>query len=288
VIVGVNYDTDPMAVQFVRAASALVCDGGVSLVIVDNAEGGGREALLADLERADPRLRVVRAGRNLGYFGGAALGLREYVGAHGWPDWVMVANVDIEFRDPDLLRRLLDLPWPDNLGIVAPSIWSRKSLRDLNPRLVRRPRRATMKFYKLIFANVVTLNLYEIAAAAKHVVTYLLRQGRGLAGRALASSTGAGPRQSEGRRVIYAPQGSCLIFSRQYFTRGGTLDYPSFLFGEELYVAETARELGLAVVYEPRLKLWHDDHASTGLIRSRRIAGHQGRSARFIADRYFS
>lgn len=286
-IIGVNYGTDPMAVRFARAARALACEGDLSVVIVDNTEGGGRDALRADLERADGGLRLVWAGQNLGYFGGAALGLREHVEARGWPDWVIVANVDIEFRDADLLRRLLGLPWPDDIGIVAPSIWSRKSLRDLNPRLVRRPRRSTMKFYKLVFANFLTLNLYEVAAAAKHVVKYLLRQGRGLAGRVGAKGPEAGRAPGGGRRVIYAPQGSCMIFSRQYFARGGTLDYPSFLFGEELYVAETARELGLAVVYEPRLRLWHDDHASTGLIRSRRVATQQGRSARFIADRYF-
>ena len=65
------------------------------------------------------------------------------------------------------------------------------------------------------------------------------------------------------------------------------MEYPSFLFGEEVFVAETARQIGLRVIYHPGLRLSHDDHSSTGLVRSRRLAGLVRASASYIADRYF-
>jgi len=279
-IIGVNYGTDDMAVRFARSAAGLQHGGELTTIVVDNTEEGGRDSLHAGLRRVNQGLCYIQAPRNLGYFGGAALGLGQFVAQHGWPEWVIVSNVDIEFRDADLVQRLASGPWPAGVGVVAPSIWSSKSLRDLNPRLTRRPRAATMRFYKAVFANVYTLNTYETLAAAKHVLKYTLKK---------VASAARAPAPTEARRErIYAPQGSCIVFAREYFDRGGTLDYPQFLFGEEIYVAETARALGLQVIYEPRLRMWHDDHASTGLIRSRRVARHVADSARFIADRYFA
>jgi GT2 family glycosyltransferase len=91
----------------------------------------------------------------------------------------------------------------------------------------------------------------------------------------------------EGVRTIYAPQGSCLVFSRRYFEQGGSLEYPAFLFGEEIFVAETVLRLGLQVVYDPRLRVWHDEHASTGRLRSRKLARYVGQSAAYLADTFF-
>jgi hypothetical protein len=60
-----------------------------------------------------------------------------------------------------------------------------------------------------------------------------------------------------------------------------------FLFGEEMYIAETARSLGLQVVYDPMLEVWHDDHTSTGLMPTRRMASYMRESTAFIIDQYF-
>jgi GT2 family glycosyltransferase len=289
VIIGVSYRTDALAVRFARSTAALTYGGQVTTIMVDNSEIGSREALRTALLRVNPTLRYVQAPQNLGYFGGAALGLRSFAAEHGWPDWVIVSNVDVEFRQPNVLELLAQGPWAADVGIVAPSIWSSKSFRDLNPWLVRRPAAARMRFYKVVFSNVYTLNAYEILAAAKPALRYAAIKAASVV-RSLGHQQRSASEVPDGRprQRIYAPHGSCLLFARAYFDRGGTLDYPQFLFGEEIYVAETVRALGLQVVYEPRLRVWHDDHASTGLIRSRFVARHVSASARFIADQYFA
>ena len=72
-------------------------------------------------------------------------------------------------------------------------------------------------------------------------------------------------------RKIYAPHGSCIIFNKNYFERGGTLDHISFLFGEEIFVGETVRNLRLNVLYIPEIKVRHYEHSSIGNVISRRI-----------------
>jgi GT2 family glycosyltransferase len=278
-----------MAERFVQSIALLEERAVAVVLVVDNTERSDENGLADRLRTVEHDVRCLRAPRNLGYFGGADYGLESYLANNSLPDWVIVSNVDIEFRDPHFLVELSRLRSDGRIGVVAPSIWSSRSRRDLNPRLVSRPRRATMKFYKIVFRNVYSLNLYEILAAVKHAAKAAIR--RILPG-ALRPVGRTGEREvtdsvGEPTRAIYAPQGSCIAFSRRYFERGGSLKNPLFLFGEEIFVAETARELELNVVYDPRLRLWHDDHTSTGLVRSRRVATYQGQSAAYIADRYF-
>ena len=42
-------------------------------------------------------------------------------------------------------------------------------------------------------------------------------------------------------------------------------------FAEELTLAERAIDLGLAVVYNPSVRVHHDEHASTGVWRGREV-----------------
>jgi len=283
-VIGVNYGTDDMALRFVRSATALQ-PSTTETVLVDNSDGPPERELGQQLRGAGTSVLYVRAPRNLGYFCGADYGLRQYVAAHGDPDWVVVSNVDIRFDDPSCLNRLQDLPASDDIGIVAPSIWSRRSRRDLNPRMRQRPSTTAMHMYKLVFGSWLTLNAYELLAAAKHATKYVIRHYIVDSLRQSPSDGAAGRRHS--LETIYAPQGSCVIFSKRFFERGGSLEYPSFLFGEEVYVAETARQLGLRVIYHPGIRVSHDDHSSTGLVRSPRVARLVKASARYIADRYF-
>ena len=283
-VIGVNYGTDDMALRFVQSAAALQ-PSTTATVLVDNSEGPQEREIGHRLRAEGTGVLYVRAPRNLGYFCGADYGLRQYVAVHGEPDWVVVSNVDIRFDDPCCLNRLQDFHAADDVGVVAPSIWSRRSRRDLNPRMRQRPGAAAMHMYKIVFGTWATLNAYELLAAAKHTTKYLLKHY-------ILEPLRQAPSDGAARRIpplesIYAPQGSCVIFSNRFFERGGSLVYPSFLFGEEIYVAETARHLGLRVIYHPGIRVSHDDHSSTGLVRSRRVARLVKASARYIADRYF-
>lgn len=71
---------------------------------------------------------------------------------------------------------------------------------------------------------------------------------------------------------IWAPHGSCVIFTPLYFERGGSVDYPYFLFAEELWVGSEAERIGAKVQYDPTIRLRHIEHASIGRRRRGRVA----------------
>jgi GT2 family glycosyltransferase len=88
------------------------------------------------------------------------------------------------------------------------------------------------------------------------------------------------------RSPIYAPHGSCLIFSRKYFEAGGLIDDGFFLYAEEFCVAEMCLHLGLPVIHEPELRVWHNENQTTGRMLSRNGYSHQKNGFRYALARY--
>jgi len=244
----------------------------LQVLVVDNTIG----AELPELPK-ERNFTWLRAEENLGYFGGARRGLSLYLQEHSLPDWVIVSNVDLVIVDLEFLHKLAALPSRSNLGAVAPSIRSALTGKDQNPYLRVRPSAARMHAYKWLFQSRLVLNIYELAAAAFH-------WARSVPGKLRASSHKFRRSLPES---IYAPHGSFLILSKNYFARGGNLEFPGFLFGEEIYIAESMRRLGLGVWYDPSLEVLHDEHKSTKLYKSREIAAHAAFAAAYCADVFF-
>jgi hypothetical protein len=191
--------------------------------------------------------------------------------------------VDVEFSDGQFFSALRELETTESLGVVAPRIWSARWKRDLNPKISQRPSKARMNLYRVIFGNYYLQMTYEILSFLKNGLKASIRER-------LASFRGhpQSEMQIEDASSIYAPHGSCMIFNRRYFSAGGNFEYSVFLFGEEIFVAETAKRLGLAVRYCPWLRILDSEHASTGIIRSREVAGYMKEATNYLVEHYFA
>lgn len=281
-IIAVNYKTDDHAAQLARSL-ACYYDQDVSAVFVDNSERDNPEGFARMIHAVNPDVQCVKAPANLGYFGGANFGLKSYLAHSPLPEWVIICNVDIEFRDPRFFATLRELEGTEGIGVVGPKIWSARFQRDVNPKIKERPTRRRMLFYKVIFGNYYLQAAYEFVSAAKYG---LKAQIRGARARMLKQPEDNVP--SNGSHPIYASHGSCMIFNRRYFVAGGSIEYPVFLFGEEIFVAETARQLGLSVVHCPQLWVFDKEHASTGgATRSRKVAGYMNEATQYLVQKYF-
>lgn len=281
-LICINYHNEPDTCAFVHNVLELDAGGSLEVLVVNNNEGGGGEEPLVELENGEPRVKLLSSGENLGYFGGASLGLRRHLESGDRPEWVLVSNTDISFPDRRFFVRLQELYKGGAPAVVAPTVRSALSSRDQNPYMARRPPARRMHFYKWVFSNYLTYSAYYSVALAKKGVSRLLPRSHE------PPAYGHEPRVEEkGPGEIYAPHGSFLVFHRSYFDAGGDLDYGAFLYGEEVFVAETARRLNLSVVYDPRLAVLHREHETTGLFKSRKIARLQRDSSAYCADEFF-
>ena len=85
---------------------------------------------------------------------------------------------------------------------------------------------------------------------------------------------------------IYAAHGSFFIFTNKFVKVENKFNYPVFLFGEEIYIAETAKANGLKTIYYPKLKIYDDEHASTSLMSSKFYRNSNYEALSYILAKY--
>ena len=248
-IITVNFRHAECTLQFLASASRLESFNRCYLLIVDNNSDDGSVDRLQQGTTGFDNVEIAVSQRNLGYFGAASWALDQYRSQHHTPDWVVVCNNDIVFDDPQFLSRLLFRHW-HSVGVLAPAIRSQLTGFDSNPMIAARPGRMRRLRYRFLLSN------YYVAWLTQWLAPIVRKSRKRLRGRRSKSA--------EQSARIYAPHGSFLIFSRQFFEAGGILDDGCFLYGEEITVAETCCRLGLPVIHDPTLRLSHLDSQTLG------------------------
>jgi len=251
--------------------------GRVDVIIVDNGGGEAATPPLSALSLAHAQVAVVTPPSNLGYFGGADYGLKLYLKNNGIPDWVAVSNPDIRIRNKGFFEELLlNYSGESVPAVIAPRLQSLLSGTDQNPYLRHRPSRIRMHFYRWLFALRPAARWYERVSLAKFRTLLAISKFRRKR-----------PLPVVKPEAIYAPHGSLMFFHHSYFSRGGNLCHGSFLFGEEIFVGETARKLGCTVIYDPRLAAEHRQKTPSTIIHDSTLARYASDSAAFLAREFF-
>jgi GT2 family glycosyltransferase len=228
---------------------------------------------------ADNRIKVIDTKENLGYFKAAAAGLNEYLKHKSIPDWIIVSNTDIKLGDNFLFKILDKINNSSAPAILAPDIqliqksWTASTLTSQNPAMLKRPTRRKLTLLACICRWKITYMAYEFFAEIKLGLINRLFQRK--------KETISSPRD------IYAAFGACIIFHKTYFDRGGDLAFGSFLYYEEIYVAEKARQLGLRTHFEPRLRLLHNEHSTTKMMGAARRQKNAYDSLTYIINEFF-
>ncbi|HEY0829509.1 MAG TPA: glycosyltransferase [Candidatus Dormibacteraeota bacterium] len=243
------------------------------VIVVDNSPFPG-EGGVPESASKDPRVATIAAGKNLGYFGGAAAALADYLKTHKMPDWVIVSNPDVYFSSPDVLQRLCDLHRADAPGVIAPSIRTVNKAVEQNPYMRHRPSRIRMHLYRWLFSSYPVDVVWESLSWVKHRTLEMFSKVHP-------------PAAASHPEYIYAPHGSFIALNRSYFERGGNLEYGAFLFGEEIFVAETARKLGLTVLYEPAVAIEHTERSTAAGLWNRDASRFRRQASRFLVRNYF-
>ena len=181
-------------------------------------------------------------------------------------DYIIISNVDVVL-DETFFTALRDLKTDADTVWIAPFIWSPSEQRDVNPKIQERYTKKRLRLLRLFFRFPLVWYTYSKS------VYRLRKQGTSPApskgGECLADSDPGRPSSPSGRPggvSIYAGHGSFMIFRPEIFLQEPKLDYPVFLFCEEIYMAEMARRIGKKAAHCPAVKVWDKEHASTGLM----------------------
>jgi len=142
-----------------------------------------------------------------------------------------------------------------DIGVIFPSVFDTKEKRDMNPFLSSRPTREFFDLRIRVFSRKVSFVLWNLASKLK---------------RKLKRSNSNMGSISYDQLDIYAGHGSLFIFCKSYFESGGTFRRDTFMYAEEIFVAESCLARSIRCRLDRRLRAKHISHATTALVPSER------------------
>lgn len=238
----VTYNSYDELLSFLDSVSCAVkyCrDIDVDVFVADNTESEVRN--LDNICHDAPfSLKIFAYNKNFGYLGAASrminsLDCSSY-------DFIAISNVDI-LLSKDAFSQLLKTPIDDNTGWIAPALLSGVEKRDRNPQAVRRYSLMRLKILKCMFKFPILHCIYCMTFyKRKKFLKYEPMD-------------------------IYAGHGSFMLFTKKFYRHNPKLDYPIFLYGEEIFFAELCRVSGLKVIYRPNIIIYDEEHVSTSKLK---------------------
>lgn len=196
---------------------------------------------------SEGKISIFGDGVNRGYFGGFRYGLSHASKIiRDSASWFVFSNTDLKIETADWTRKLIEID-QDEVFVVAPDIVSKRSHKHQNPFYKKRPNPSKFLLLSRIFQ-------YNYLTAAHRV------------GALLFAKASSAPKPAPNNSYIYAAHGSFFCVSRSYFENGGNLSCPTFLFCEEIFLAEEIRQMQKKILYTREIKIVHEEHKSTSLI----------------------
>lgn len=205
-------------------------------------------------------LHTLASGENKGYFGAVNVGMKQFSPMQY--DFVIISNVDVVMEE-DFFVQLAKMPVNLSLGWIAPQIFSDTEHRDRNPKIMCRYAKRKLQILRFFFSIPPLYNLYtHTAYKSKKLIKHEAGE-------------------------IYAGHGSFIILTQEYFKRCGIINYPVFLFCEEIYLGEVCQQHGLKVIYEPGIRVNDAEHASTGTFRRSKYCRYNFEALSYILKTYY-
>ena len=259
----INYFNEDEVIDFINHL-ALQNFRNYKVIVVNNGSNNSdklNESLLSFTE-----VNIYHSGRNPGYYPAAHNGLKSYLEEYKtYPGHIIVCNTDITIPNVNFLNELIK----SSGDVKGPSIISSKTQLDQNPFLKERISKFRLRFLHIVFSFYPFYFFYQLLAIVKGKLN-------------ISSSI-----KSKKDQQVYALHGSFIAFNKSYFEKGGNLDYPSFLFGEELFIAETARNLKLEMNYLPSINIMHNEHTVTGLFKKPKLVKYMAQSIKYLLNSFF-
>lgn len=210
-------------------------------------------------------LKNIDTGDNLGYFGGIKAGIQKSGVILSYFDYIIISNVDIQLTD-DFFEELCKYCIIGEIGCIAPQIYSKSERRDRNPKIIIRPSRRKLQIQKVLYRFPVLDYIY--------IHLFYSRRRQKL--------------QNYPAGNIYAAHGSFIIFTNKFADFLQHIDYPCFLFGEEIYLAENLKRKFLKINYEPSIKVYDSDHVNTRKMKSKAYYRYNYEAIDMLLREYFN
>lgn len=248
-------------------------EGNYSVIIVDNASPDGSGRKLKERFQEEEHVEVILLDRNMGFSGGMNVGYR--IAKEQGCRFIALINNDTLVLSEHICRII----WEDykeyEYGVLGPYIETPDGLYDfstnpyhvlefndaqmtewLEQRIQEMKRWIALDDRHLAEAE---KKIEQWKCAAKNIIKSLLRRPQGT-----SESSTESLRCKAIEREQFASNcmlhGSYLILGPAFVEKFEGLEQVTFLYGEEWLLYRRCRMEGLPIIYDPRIRIWHDEH----------------------------
>jgi len=264
----INYFNDTEVFEFITAQLNLQQTISYDVIVVNN--GSSNTITLTNLNCGNNSVQMITPPENLGYLNGAQFGFDFYCKSNPVPDFTILCNTDIVIEDNRFLEKLTHEASNKNAEVIGPKIISTLTFHDQNPMYKARLNIKKIKQLLFIYSYYPVYILYQLGAYLKRITKKL---------------TYKNGKQTSG--FVYAVHGSFLIFAKSFFEKGNTLRFPSFLYAEELFIAEQCLKSNSKIYYDSDLKIFHKEHSTSGFFKNRKHIQWLKQSLNYIYHTYY-
>jgi GT2 family glycosyltransferase len=244
-----NSDLTDIFVKSVRMSAGI----NAHIVIVDNnSEDEEKQKLHLTRDKFD-NIHCIFNKENKGYFPGLNDGIKHLLRIDEVYDAIIVGNNDLEFMSSFShdLEKANDII--KKYPVICPNIVTLDGIHQ-NPHVVQPISKFRLLIWNLYFSNFLISRAIDLLAAVT----------RAFSARKDALDHGvAGP--------IFEGYGACYILTARFFEKFDALWAPTFLMGEEFFLAKQIQQSGGQLYYEPGITVLHRDHATVSKLPSKQF-----------------
>lgn len=232
-VVVINYHSEDKTIEFVRAELAGISED-YAVVIVDNGSTEeSRNRLLEAFKGADQYVFVVPSEENLGFAKGNNLGAQVAVNQFS-PDVLLFANNDIRILEPDaVVRMAYKLRSLEDAGALGPKVLGLDGRSQSPEPFVSFWDRHVALYWGSLFSSKSRRAFWEEYS------------------------------QTASEGFHYRISGSFFMVKTADYSACGGMDPNTFLYSEEMILAERLKRIGKGVYYYPEVSVVHEHGATT-------------------------
>lgn len=264
----VNYNNSEEVLEYAKSISLQLNSKESLLLIIDNSTIQNEKVNLKNkIKNINLKIEILDFESNLGYLNGMFAGIKNYYNSYKeYPDWVIFSNTDIKFIDNKFIKNLLQRKYPEDYWCIAPSIYSPQTKSYQNPHYKKRINLTQIERVLFFSKYHILFNLYAMLSSIKSKKRKKIE---------------------EKSQVVYAAHGCFFILKKDYFKSLDKLEYGSFLYSEEAFIAETIMRKDKKIFYDDLFKIVHMEHSTTDLIGNKNRAKLINNSLSYIKKEFY-
>lgn len=270
-----NYNTYEEAIVCAESILNTQTYPDIQIVIVDNGSKNDSTKRLEEYQEGKERVHLVVSKENLGFAKGNNMGIR-YAREHFLPDFIVAANSDIIFEQPDYCEKLIKVYEENRYDILGGDVIDVSRTQHFNP--VARERRYTLNYMRKqvlvsrakawMFRLIKLLHLKKAVTGHYGIATDEngtdVKDGsKNLTTREVEGKSVSADCRIEETLTGVLLHGCCLVFSKDFFREFDGFWEGTFLYAEEEILYYLAMKKGMTLLYSPEVWCMHKEAATT-------------------------